>query len=257
MIVSHFDKTYRRLMRPIRQWQWQRRRDPFIHRGARGIRFRLHPPEYIDSQIYSEGIYELELLRFLAANFRGRTMVDVGANIGNHSLYLLRNFEQVHCFEPNPITASRLRENARLNDAGLIIHQLGLGSEDAELAFRSNDRGNLGGGSFMTTRFPVSDILPVRRGDDYFKARTIRNIDLIKIDVEGFERDVLAGLQGTIERDRPTIVFEFDGRAREAFGAIASLLSGYEFHTIRSGSLAKLKWPEKQFYEAIIAIRLG
>ncbi len=158
-------------------------------------------------------------------------MLDVGANIGNHALYLAPNFDEIHCFEPNPVTLERLRENVTLNRSTLHIHPVGLGAADAELEFHANTSGNLGGSSFARTDFPVSGILPVRRGDAYLASHGIEGIDLIKIDVEGFEAEVLAGLVETIKRERPVIIFEYDGRtnAEAVFDRFIAALPGYRF----------------------------
>lgn len=245
------DAARRKILRPYKQWQWRRRREPFIFTAARALRFKLYPGEYIDSQIYSEGIYELYLLRFVAANFRGRTMLDVGANIGNHALYLARNFDAVHCFEPNPVALLRLRKNADLSGVELLIHEVGLANANAELAFRSLGTGNLGGSSFDSIDAPVTDILPVRRGDDYLRERDIRDVDFIKIDVEGLEAETLAGLAATIARDRPVIMFEFSGN--KSFAPIAATLAGYRYATLARNSLVPLANVDRR-YEAIFAI---
>jgi hypothetical protein len=50
--------------------------------------------------------------------------------------------------------------------------------------------------------------LEIVRGDDYLPTHGIERVDLIKIDVEGFEKNVLAGLAETIERERPILVVE-------------------------------------------------
>ena len=223
--------------------------------GVDGLKFRLHPPEHIDGSIFTEGLYELNELRFIRRRFRGRTMLDIGANIGNHSLYLAPNFKDIHAFEPNPITADRLRQNIELNRAAIHVHEVGLGDADAKLEFRSSDTGNLGGGSFTATRFPVSHCLQVVQGDGYIADRGIRNVDFIKLDVEGFELKVLDGLAKTIERDRPVIVMEYDGRRGSQWTRLRSALPGYGFF-IMGRKLIPLVDPGGGFLPMIFALPL-
>jgi FkbM family methyltransferase len=237
------DFLLRKLRRPSRQRAWQRQAAPFVHEARFGLRFRLFPGEYVDSQIFIEGIYELHLLRFLRRHFRGRVMLDVGANIGNHALALAPNFDEIHCFEPNPVALERLRDNAALSGATLHIHPVGLGAADAELEFHANTSGNLGGSSFARTSSPVSGILPVRRGDDTLAAQGIGGVDLIKVDVEGFEADVLAGLS----RPLRGLSFEYLPPAHDAALAVLELVEKlgryrYNYSPVETMRLASDRW---------------
>lgn len=228
----------------------------------------------IDGHIYADGIYEPRLIDYLSLHVRGRTMLDIGANIGNHALSLSKNFEDVHCFEPNPLVVERLEENIALNGIAVAVHPVGLGDEDVKLPFHSNITGNLGGGSFVHTQFPVSDILPIRHADDYLETHGIRNVDFIKLDVEGFEPRVLRGLCRTIVRDRPIIAFEYDGQRGDpaVFHEIKAALPGYRVDDLLSfegksglgkvvsalkGGIAlapaPINQPQARFYEALLA----
>lgn len=199
-------------------------------------------------------------------------MLDVGANIGNHALYLAGIFDWVICFEPNPIALDRLRHNIELNRVeNVTVYPVGLGEFDAELPFHNNTAGNIGGGSFVHTDFPVSHTLPVRNGDQIL--RGIHDVALIKVDVEGFEASVLRGFTKTIARNRPLIVLEFDGRATttSAWSGIRETLPNYVFaellgiagtgvdqlRTALSNGietrLCAFREPERRYYENILA----
>lgn len=113
-LLTH--SIHQKLVTPRRQKAWAAQRSPFVHRGARGVRMRLYPGQYIDERIYVDGIYEKRFLEFLRRRIpRGGVMLDVGANIGNHALYLADLFDEVHCFEPSPKAADRLEENIGLS----------------------------------------------------------------------------------------------------------------------------------------------
>lgn len=148
--------------------------------------------------------YETEELDIIAEYFEGGVFVDIGANIGNHSLYALKflNAQKVIAFEPNPVALRILRQNISAN--GLcdkaMIHAVGL-SDVSGCADVVTPENNLGG-TRLTAR---DDGGPIRimRGDDVLVGE---DVDFIKIDTEGLELQVLNGLRGTLAR-RPVTIF--------------------------------------------------
>lgn len=261
-----------KIVAPLRRLLWGAKRRPFLFKSARGLSFILSPPESVDGSIYIYGIYEQRLLNLLENKIHGGVMLDVGANIGNHALYLAKNFEKIICLEPNPVVGQRLKTNILINNiTNIRVIEIGLGDENADLPFRSNTSGNLGGGSFRDIGFPVSHILPVRIADEILSE--FSPVTLVKIDVEGFEDRVLRGMRRIIARDRPVVVFEYDGRQQnhKAWSMISESLPGYVFYQLigvpgtgfikvlrafRDGIETKFKkvhLPESRFYESILA----
>ena len=225
--------AHERVRTRFRRRRWQHKTEPFIHKGARDLLFQLYPGEFIDCGIFVDGIFERRFLELLSKGLRSKsTFLDVGANIGNHALYLRHQFEHVHCFEPNPEAARRLRKNLSLNSAtNITVHEIGLGERSASLPFLPAGPGHLGEGSFSHSAGHGQVMLSVRRGDDYLAEQHIDGIDFIKVDVEGFEREVLRGLRDTVQRHRPIVAFEYHGHMEppETFAEISGLLSGYVF----------------------------
>ena len=80
----------------------------------------------------------------------------------------------------------------------------------------------MGTGSFDQTHVPdrnrLLTTLEVHNGDEYFERNGIRRVDLIKIDVEGWEKNVLLGLRRTLERERPIVYFEASRGTLKGFG---------------------------------------
>ena len=184
-------------------------------RGARGLRFRLHPGQPLDGEIFVNGLYERALLEFLRVRLPANagTMLDVGANIGNHAIYLCDRFAHVHCFEPNPTAVERLEENIRLNRIENIeVHRIGLGSRDGSLPFATSTD-DLGLARFVDDNAEASAQLPITSADRWAAQNGASDIDFIKIDVEGFELEVLTGLSGVIRTFSPLIAFESWGDA--------------------------------------------
>ena len=143
---------------------------------------------------------ELYLLRDLITGHPDPVFVDVGANIGQHSLYMAQHCHQVHAFEPYAAVRQRLVAGIELNKLDNIeIHPVAVGAQDEQLDFYAPKGGNTGTGSFLATHEAENNELvgqlQVVNGDAYIESLGLARIDAIKIDVEGFEKNVLLGLR--------------------------------------------------------------
>lgn len=207
----------------------------------------------IERQSYLHGGYERDeislFLERVPADRRG-TILDIGANVGTHSLRFARVFDHVLSFEPNPLVIDRLRRNVALNGASNIaVHQVGLSDVKGELELFAPDSGNQGLGTFLTAEQydrPLQSIAkaPIEVGDDFIAAHAPGRIDAIKCDVQGFELQVFRGLRQTVERDRPILWIELGSGAHTAAEEIAALLPllpgparYYRFGAQRGGAL--------------------
>lgn len=183
--------------------------------------------DWIDFSLFFYGEYEPEvqgLLAALAAAGRNGTFVDIGANRGLHTLFAARHYSRVHAFEPFPPMAARLRANvAAWGATNVAIHEVGLGEADERRLFYAPPGDNLGTGSFEpahSARNTAFQPFEVRAGDSYVAAR-VGKIDVIKLDVEGFEPEVLRGLAGTLAASRPAVILELSETAWEKVGGAA------------------------------------
>lgn len=179
------------------------------------------PNDTIGREIIVRGLYEKDILDPLFEQifaqyysvFANSIALDVGANIGNHSCYFSKYFDSVISFEPNPGTAMLMRANLLLNNiTNVSVQEIGLSDQKRELPFLQ-DNENLGGSGFkdsQPTGSPKGRYLGVDQGDIVLNRLSIRNkkIALIKLDVEGHEYPALKGLEVTITRNRPIIMFE-------------------------------------------------
>ena len=182
-----------------------------------GFRYRGVSNNFVDAHILYFGAYEKPLLFWLrdtAALLQdeGLVFLDIGANTGQHSLFMSRLVADVHAFEPYPPILERLNSTVKSNSlTNVFIHPVGLGAQNETLAFFEPPPDNQGTGSFapsLQDRSPGTTNLELARGDDYLPAHGVERVDLVKIDVEGYEKNVLAGLAKTIERERPILVVE-------------------------------------------------
>ncbi len=160
---------------------------------------------------------------------------DIGTNIGNHSLFVLKYLRpaKVICFEPNPeairVLTSNLGLNGFLDDPRCDLTRLGFGLSDHDEDGLAIDApaANLGAGRLVAQgegkkgakgkEAAVGDAGPglsIRKGDDLLAGEVP---SFLKIDVEGMELQVLAGLAKIIETHRPTIFVEVDIENRAGF----------------------------------------
>lgn len=196
-----------------------------------GYAFAGNIRNWIDRNIYFFGVYErgvLELIKRLAVCGSGKVFVDVGANVGLHSLWASQYFACVHAFEPYPPVRDRLLTLIKRNDiANIVVHEVGLGSANGEVPFFSPPEENLGMGSFVPQYSGLNipyGVLRVVVGDDYFQDN-VERVDLLKIDVEGYEPDVLRGFRRTLERCRPDIIIELSSATKKQLGDLDGLFA--------------------------------
>lgn len=132
--------------------------------------------------------------------------VDIGANIGYVTSWMSLRWNQVSSFEPGPITFRALEKNVRRDN--IDLYNVGLSDCCATMLFAHNStRPNL--------NQIVSDRSKLKKNWllEEIKVQTLdsiefKNIDLLKIDVEGHEFQVLQGGLQTIQFCRPVIVLE-------------------------------------------------
>lgn len=155
----------------------------------------------------------------------GDVILDVGANLGNHTVYWARSGRRVIAFEPNPVTRSALVESIGLNKISALvdIRAIALGATPGAGSLRKLLENNEGAISVEAT---AGGDIPIFRLDDL----DLPEAALIKIDVEGAEESVLTGARDTIARLRPFIIAEMhDGQSDGA----AALLRDMGYRRIR------------------------
>ena len=164
-------------------------------------------------------------------------MVDVGANVGLFTLSLADKVDRAILFEPNVIAAQRAKSNIIRNHLDFEVHAVALSDEVGELFFE--DRGGVDSTN-RTLTDPQMTSFPtriVRRTtlDSFLKERliSIKNIALVKIDVEGHENAVLRGMQRTLTTLRPQILM-FEYLQRTNFSETHELLNtaGYTIYSL-------------------------
>lgn len=157
-----------------------------------------------------KGEREVRLLSFLVP--KGRSAVDAGANKGVYAHFLAKRASRVLAFEPNPKIFAVL---ARAKAANVESYPIALSNVSGEAELRLPQMGKGGysnqGGSLSVAKVYEryrTVAVATKRLDDY----ALDDLGFLKIDVEGFEEEVIAGAAETIRRCRPNLLVEIEER---------------------------------------------
>ncbi len=198
------------------------------------------PEEHILNLIRAHRrFYGRDLLDHLAVHGpRGGVYVDVGANIGNHSVFFGRFLaDQVVAVEPDPHLLRLLARNLHAN--GVVewtTVAVALGAEPGvgTLSPREGYEGNAGAQRVVsaapdagTATVPVDTLDRVLAG---LGPETAAGVSLVKLDIEGMELEALHGARQLLENHGPDVVVEAAGEAEHA--AVASLLESYGYRQV-------------------------
>jgi len=231
---------------------WSRLRGgppPVVER--RGIRWTIDWDDGIDLSIALLGCFEPRVRNACAAfAHSGAVVLDVGANVGALSLPLAEmvgDTGRVHAFEPTRRGVDRLRANLALNPrlaARVSVHQAFLGRSEgrapseirAQWPVVGSDagRGEHGGVPCATDGARATSL------DALWREGKFSAVDLVKMDVDGYESEVLEGATALLRHARPPIVMELAPSAHDEigprrFGRMVELLRdlGYRSRSLR------------------------
>jgi FkbM family methyltransferase len=208
-----------------------------VRRG--GVRWCLDLEEGIDFSIYLLGAFERSTVATLRALVKpGDVVLDIGANIGAHTLGLAKNVGatgKVYAFEPADFAFQKLLRNLALNpelEQRTRASQVMLGSgadKPRSGVYASWPLEKVDSvhpkhrGRFVSTQGASADTL-----DKFVEREKIGRIDFIKMDVDGNELPVLQGGRRVLREQRPTIVLEMSpyvhAEEQNSFAAMIELL---------------------------------
>jgi len=167
--------------------------------------------EHIGVRINQYGYYDKDALDLLFLflspvlhEFKTGCALDIGANIGNHALFFSQYFSKVVAFEPHPRIFELLTINSRLVD-NIEVYNFGISDQDGVVQLKEN-RLNMGASSMSSiNNTSLQFDVQVKSLDSL---NIYDNVTFMKIDVEGFEANVIKGGLSLIEKNMPIIVFE-------------------------------------------------
>ena len=166
----------------------------------------------------------------------GDTVIDIGGNIGIYALTLATRVKggKVITFEPDPKNFARLSEHLTLNPGlNIVARNMGIGAEEATHRLYHVVDSNSGMNRIITgvdvaDQFPYSEVKVSPLGKA-LEGIPVDRVDVVKIDVEGFEAAVLRGSEDLIRRFKPVLFIELnDDNLRENGDAARSLITHVE-----------------------------
>lgn len=186
----------------------------------------LLPNEGASRLTFYFGVSEPDLFRVYNEFLKpGMTVVDAGANIGLHSLFFSRRVGEsgkIYAFEPSKMIFGRLmahiRDNGVTNIESLCM-ALGAEHGSAEVVDDVEDTSR----TFLQSNLSDSgkaSIVTVETLDAFVKLKRLERIDFLKIDVEGYESEILAGARGLLNRQVIKVIqIELDERSLDRAGS--------------------------------------
>jgi FkbM family methyltransferase len=233
-----------------------------------GIKFFLHqyPSDNISRcMVRQRCIWEKDILEKLKVNSYD-VIFDIGANIGTHSIWWAfnKNAKEIHVFEPILKTYNILKKNVDINNLKDIfkINNVGLGEKEerAMVSFADQLRNyiiNSGTASLKSVEDNAiaNNTVQIITLDKYISNNfTGKKINLIKIDVEGFEYKVLLGAKETLTKFSPDILIEIheflyketkDDRFFDLIKKVDGLLNEYGYKMVEELSSMNFLYRKK------------
>lgn len=169
----------------------------------------------VDEIVESEGVWEPGLLNTLKHILKdGDTFIDIGANIGYHSIAIASALPEVkvYSFEPQNSLCKQIESSIEKNNLkNVTLFQVGLSDEEEEVLIHIPEE-NVGGSSVIKglnnhAAFKKSTKIKLETLDSYLSQ--LSRVDVIKIDVEGHEPEALKGGFKLLSKYKPIIVMEF------------------------------------------------
>jgi FkbM family methyltransferase len=192
-------------------------RDGIIWLNNEDIAIYTTADNYIEWAIASTGTYEDEIGKLIKISLKdGDTALDIGGNIGLQSIRMAKCVGQsgrVYAFEPLTHLQKKFKKNISLNKVSnvtLFPYALADAAGEVDLPVNSKDW-NQGAFSLdgANSGSETQQVI-IKKADDMDVIESLTALHLIKIDVEGYEYHVLRGLQQTLAKHRPRIIFEYD-----------------------------------------------
>lgn len=154
----------------------------------------------VSALIYSQGLYDYNNMHFVRWLLRdGGIFFDIGANIGSYSLVASeQEMAQVFAFEPHPETFSHLASNLALNRRDNVCAvNMALGQHEGTVRFTNQPSSSTN--HLLDHPDPGSISVSCRRADSYCREKDVQP-QFVKLDVEGYEHDVLLSFGSYLER---------------------------------------------------------
>ncbi len=185
-------------------------------RTKSGLKMNLIVEDWIQEQLFYLGNYEVPEHNFLKRELKlGDVFIDVGANIGLHSMnasMLVGKEGRVISFEPFQRNYDLMARNIFDNDCtNITLEKTAISSSNKEMdLYYDESLKNFGAVSSYRKSLSPSEKVISTTLDSYIEEKSISKVNLVKLDIEGAEYPALIGMNKMLRRDKPTILIEID-----------------------------------------------
>ena len=220
-----------------------------VTKQINGITYELDLSEDIDSSLYFFGYYEKDTSKLLHQYIKpDMTIVEVGANIGAHTFEIAKMLDPdkgvLFSFEPTDYAFRKLMVNLLLNNfQNIYLEKMALSDTNEEkkihratspesMPFKASwDKKKHG------PKYRSVDVIKFKKLDDYYLEHKLTKLDLIKIDVDGYELRVIKGGKKTLTKFKPIMIIELGITVERIGDTLEELIQtlvdiGYSFYSI-------------------------
>lgn len=194
------------------------KKDFIVKHITNNLKFALFPNDNaVSSSIINGWQYEPYMFEFLIRNniqTTGRSIIDIGANNGSFAVdfaHLVGDKGNVYSFEPQRIVYYQLCGNVFMNGIdNVYCYNLAIGNSDLDIQVQKPNyfqNGNVNFGDVKVGKVEGDSVSVEQRRLDYFD---FNDVIFIKIDVQGYELNVIKGAENTIRKYRPYLFVEFE-----------------------------------------------
>lgn len=191
---------------------------------------------FVDQEIFWKGVYEEEVMSCLKtqidflfskekvkynvknieSHHESVVFLDIGCNIGQELIFaasINKNIKAIG-FEPLSHLCKQINASIEINNlSNAKVYNVAMGNEDQEINIKIPEI-NIGGSSIVRDASNTNcklkvEKIKVRHADNFLQEQKIDKVDIIKIDVEGYEYEVLDGLRETLQKYSPIILIEY------------------------------------------------
>lgn len=177
-----------------------------------GVRLQVDISDYIGHYLYF-GFDDPSMRTLFSLCTSTSHVLDIGANIGWTGLRMAAIAKEgsVTGFEPDTFNYGQCVANVKRNAMSNIhIYPLALGGMSGKVPMEVRIPSNLGGNRIVPDRRSGGSMVDMVELDNFLLTHPVKQVDLIKVDVEGFELHVLRGAERTLQRYKPTLFVEVD-----------------------------------------------
>lgn len=218
----------------------------------KGLKWRLTPADYTDSSLFwLNSRDDWDLLHLHRLLCPGATVIDVGANFGYYSLMLataLKRQCSIIACEPHPVNFQRLKGHVNANNMTTCVKIFPIGVSDHEEVVCMHRPADNSGHAMIKPSGETADVR-LTTLDNLCLTEGIDRLDLLILDVEGYEQRALHGAEEVLSRFTPVVFVELFPPVMRRQGAdpdsvfVLLIRQGYRFFVARKERLIPLQAP--------------